>query len=117
MVQAPQQYDFLSAVHAELDEQSAIESDLRHLADSGAFKESCRPISVPNDRAIPRLAALLDLRPSAIMISAGQRQPSHGYFLDPANEIVEQHFGTANVPLYFRRVARNESFVLYARCG
>ncbi|MEK6276616.1 MAG: hypothetical protein AABM29_01185 [Actinomycetota bacterium] len=124
-VQAPQQADYLSTVRSDLDEQSAIESDLHELADSGAFRQDCVPISVPNHRAVPRLAAWLDLRPSQIVSSSEQRQPDHGYFLDPANENVVRHFVldpndparlTTKVPPGFRRVSRNESWLLYARC-
>ena len=126
LVQAPQQLDYLKTVHSDLDEQSSIESDLHNLADSGAFDEGCLPVSVPNHRAVPRLAAWLDLRPSQIISSSEQRQPLHGYFLDPANEDVVRHFVldpndprrlTTKVPPRFRRVARNESWILYARCG
>jgi hypothetical protein len=125
LVQAPQQYDYLKTVRNDLDEQSAIESDLHDLADSGAFAHSCVPISVPNHRAVPRLAAWLDLRPSEIISSSEQRQPRHGYFLDPANESVVHHFVldpndprrlTSKPPAGFRVVARNESWKLYARC-
>ncbi len=126
VVQAPQQLDYLDTVRTDLDEQSAIESDLHELADSGAFEPGCSPISVPNHRAVPRLAAWLDLRPSQIVSSSEQRQPRRGYFLDPANENVVRHFVldpndprrlTTEVPPGFRRVARNESWLLYARCG
>jgi hypothetical protein len=126
LVQAYQQYDYLKTVRNDLDEQSAIESDLHGLADSGAFRRGCVPISVPNHRAVPRLAAWLDLRPSEIISSSEQRQPRRGYFLDPANEEVVHHFVldpndprrlTTKVPPGFRRVARNESWLLYARCG
>jgi hypothetical protein len=125
LAQAPQQYDYLKTVHNDLDEQSAIESDLHDLADSGAFKAECVPISVPNHRAVPRLAAWLDIRPSLIVSSSEQRQPQHGFFLDPANENVVRHFVldpndprrlTTKVPPGFHRVARNESWILYARC-
>ena len=124
-VQAPQQYDYLSTVRTDLDEQSAIESDLHDLAESGAFQPGCVPISVPNHRAVPRLAAWLDLKPSQIVSSSEQHQPRRGYFLDPANENVVRHFVldpndparlTTKVPSGFRRVARNESWLLYARC-
>ena len=40
-----------------------IEGDLDDLADSGAFEPLCLPISVPNHRAVPRLAFDLDIRP------------------------------------------------------
>ena len=126
LIQAPQQIDYLDMVHDDLDEQSAIESDLHDLADSGAFAGDCLPISVPNHRAVPRLAAWLDLRPSQIVSSSEQRQPIRGYFLDPANENVVRHFVldpndprrlSTKVPPGFQRVARNESWILYARCG
>lgn len=126
VVQAPQQLDYLDTVRTDLDEQSAIESDLHELADSGAFEPDCLPISVPNHRAVPRLAAWLDLRPSQIVSSSQQRQPQRGYFLDPANENVVRHFVldpndprrlTTKVPPGFGRVARNQSWLLYARCG
>jgi hypothetical protein len=80
---------------------------------------------VPNHRAVPRLAAWLDLKPSQIVSSSEQHQPRRGYFLDPANENVVRHFVldpndparlTTKVPSGFRRVARNESWLLYARC-
>jgi hypothetical protein len=117
VVQAPQQYDYLSTVRSDIDSQSAIEADLHHLAESGAFEQGCRPVSVPNHRAIPRLAAWLDLRPSAIVSVTEQRRPSHGYFLEPANAEVAGHYFKAKVPPHFRLAARNASFLLYARCG
>jgi hypothetical protein len=126
LVQAPQQFDYLKTVYNDLDDQSAIESDLHALADSGAFRPGCLPISVPNHRAVPRLAGYLDLRPSRIVSSSEQRQPSRGYFLDPANQEVVHHFVldpndprrlTSKVPPGFRLVARNESWKLYAHCG
>ena len=125
LVQAPQQYDYLKTVRDDLDEERAIESGLHDLADSGAFAPDCVPISVPNHRAVPRLAAWLDLEPSQIVSSSEQRQPRHGYFLDPANEDVIRHFVldpndprrlTTKVPPGFRQIARNDSWLLYARC-
>jgi hypothetical protein len=125
VIQAPQQWDYLDTVHNDLDEQSAVESDLEDLAESGAFESGCMPISVPNHRAVPRLAAWLDLRPSQIVSSTEQRQPARGYFLDPANEKVVRHFVLdpndparyeEPVPPGFRLVERNESWILYARC-
>lgn len=126
LVQAPQQLDYLKTVHEDLDKQSAIESDLHDLADSGAFDDDCAPISVPNHRAVPRLAAWLDLRPSQIISSSEQRQPVRGYFLDPANRNVVRHFVldpndprrlTTKVPPRFRRVkVDNDSWRLYRRC-
>jgi hypothetical protein len=125
VVQGHQQFDYLKTVRSDLDAQSGIESDLHKLADSGAFKSSCVPISVPNHRAVPRLAAWLGLRPSKIISSTEQRQPDHGYFLDPATPFVVHHFVldpndprrlTSNPPPGFTVAARNDSWKLYARC-
>ncbi len=126
LAQSVQQFNYLHTVRDDLDAQSAIESDLHELADSGAFHKDCLPISVPNHRAVPRLAAYLDLRPSEIISSSEQLQPRHGYFLDPANQDVVHHFVldpndprrlTTKVPADFHRVAANASWILYARCG
>ncbi len=125
LVWAPNQYDLLHRVDVDLTNQSEIESDLNDLADSGAFEPLCLPISAPNHRAVPRLAFDLDLRPSQIVSSSEQRQPRRGYFLDPASPFVIHNFVLdpndparfeTRVPARFRRVARNESWVLYRRC-
>ena len=88
----PNQYDLLSRVDTDLTNQGEIESDLGDLAGSGAFEPLCLPISVPNHRAVPRLAFDLDLRPSRIVSSSEQRQPRRGYFLDPASPFVIHNF-------------------------
>ncbi|HMB54665.1 MAG TPA: hypothetical protein VKU40_15210, partial [Thermoanaerobaculia bacterium] len=133
VVWAPNQYDLLHRVDVDLTNQGEIESDLNELADSGAFanvngtgaRPPCLPISVPNHRAVPRLAFDLDLRPSQIVSSSEQRQPRRGYFLDPASPFVVHNFVldpndparlSTPVPPGFREVARNESWVLYRRC-
>ncbi len=126
VVWAPNQYDLLSRVDTDLTNQSEIESDLGDLADSGAFESICLPISVPNHRAVPRLAFDLDLRPSRIVSSTEQqRQPRRGYFLEPASPFVIHNFildpndparFTTTIPPGFRRVAANESWLLYRRC-
>jgi hypothetical protein len=125
IVWGPNQYDLLSRVDTDLTNQGEIESDLSDLADSGAFEPLCLPISVPNHRAIPRLAFDLDLRPSRIVSSAEQRQPRRGYFLDPASPFVVHNFildpndparFETRVPPGFHRVAQNSSWVLYRRC-
>jgi hypothetical protein len=125
VVWGPNQYDLLSRVDTDLTNQSEIESDLGALADSGAFEPICLPISVPNHRAVPRLAFDLDLRPSRIVSSSEQRQPPRGYFLDPASPFVVHNFVldpndparlATPVPPGFRRVAGNESWLLYRRC-
>lgn len=125
VVWGPNQYDLLRRVDVDLTNQSEIESDLRALADSGAFEPLCLPISVPNHRAVPRLAFDLGLRPSRIVSSAEQRQPRRGYFLDPASSFVVHNFILdpndparleTPVPPGFHETARNSSWVLYRRC-
>lgn len=123
---APNQYDLLARVDTDLTNQSRIESDLDDLAASGAFEPLCLPISVPNHRAVPRLAFDLDVLPSEVVSSSEQRQPRRGYFLDPASPFVVHNFildpndparfEKTHVPSGFRRVARNDSWILYRRC-
>ncbi len=122
----PNQYDLLSRVDTDLTNQSEIESDLNDLAGFAAFEPLCLPISVPNHRAVPRLAFDLDVRPSRIVSSSEQRQPRRGYFLDPSGPFVVHNFvldpndparfETTTVPPGFRAVASNDSWVLYRRC-
>jgi hypothetical protein len=125
VIWGPNQYDLLHRVDVDLTNQGGIESDLGDLAGSGAFDPLCVPISVPNHRAVPRLAFDLDLRPSDIVSSSEQRQPRRGYFLEPARPFVIHNFILdpndparldTRVPPGFRRVARNPSWVLYRRC-
>lgn len=122
---APNQYDLLSRVDTDLTNQAEIEGDLGDLAESDVFEPLCLPVSVPNHRAVPRLAFDLDVRPSRIVSSSEQRQPRRGYFLDPASPFVVHNFVLdpndparleTPVPPGFRRVAANESWVLYRRC-
>jgi hypothetical protein len=125
VVWMPNQYDLLSQVDTDLTNQGGIESDLGDLADSGAFEPLCLPISVPNHRAVPRLAFDLDVRPSRIVSSSEQRQPRRGYFLEPASPFVVHNFildpndptrFSSRVPPGFHRIARNDSWLLYRRC-
>jgi hypothetical protein len=123
---APNQYDLLSQVDTDLTNQGEIESDLGDLANSGAFEPLCLPISVPNHRAVPRLAFDLEVRPSHIVSSSEQaHQPHRGYFLDPASPFVIHNFildpndpsrFTTTVPPGFHRVASNQSWLLYRHC-
>ena len=126
VVWGPNQYDLLRKVDTDLTNQAKVEEDLGDLADSGAFDRPCGPISVPNHRAVPRLAFDLDVRPSQIVSFSEQHQPSRGYFLDPATPFVVHNFIldpndparlATPVPPGFREVAANESWVLYRKCG
>jgi hypothetical protein len=121
----PNQWNLDSTVHRDLSNQGTIERDLSDLADSGAFEPLCGPISVPNHRAIPRLAFDLDVRPSTIVSSSEQHTPRRGYFLDPASPFVIHNFildpndptrFSLSVPPGFHRVAGNDSWILYRRC-
>ncbi len=125
VVWAPNQYDLLHRVDVDLTNQAGIEDDLDDIAGFEEFGPPCLPISVPNHRAVPRLAFDLDLPPTAIVSSSEQRQPRHGYFLEPAGPFVIHNFildpndlarlETA-APPGFREAVRNESWVLYKRC-
>jgi hypothetical protein len=121
----PNQYHLLHRVDVDLTNQARIEGDLDDLAESGAFEPVCGPISVPNHRAVPRLAFDLELKPSRIVSSSEQRQPRRGDFLDPAGPFVVHNFildpndparFETPVPPSFREAARNRSWVLYRRC-
>jgi hypothetical protein len=115
VVQAPRQLDVLSGERSKLVDQSTLESDLHRLTDSGALTKSCGPITVPSDRAVPRLAAWLDLRPSTILIF-GEQPLRHGALIDTRTAAGEMHFGRVPVPFGFDLVAHNESWRLYSRC-
>jgi hypothetical protein len=121
----PNQYNLLARVDTDLTNQSEIESDLDDLDESSAFEPLCLPISVPNHRAVPRLAFDLDVRPSEVVSFSEQRQPRRGYFLNPASPFVIHNFildpndparFETTVPKGFRPIARNDSWVLYRRC-
>ena len=124
----PNQWDLDSTVHRDLSDQGTIERDLTGLVDAGAFaKPLCGPIAVPNHRAVPRLAFGLEIKPTQIVsVSASEEGiPRHGYFLDPASPFVIHNFILdpndptrlkTTVPHGFRRVAANDSWILYRRC-
>ena len=122
----PNQADLLDTVYDDLDAQALVEGDLEDLVDDGAFDRTCLPISVPNHRAVPRLAFGLDLRPTDIVSVAEAEQPRTGQFLEPAGDFAIEHFLLdpndparleVDVPPGFRRVAANESWVVYRNCG
>jgi hypothetical protein len=122
----PNQWNLDSTVHSDLADQGKIERDLSDLADSGAFaKPLCGPVAVPNHRAIPRLAFNLDVKPTQIVSASEEHVPGRGYFLKPADSFVIHNFildpndptrFKLAVPHRFKRVASNDSWVLYAHC-
>lgn len=73
LVWLPNQIDLLKTVDRDLGNQSLVENDLEALVDDGAFdpltEPDCLPISVPNHRAVPRLAYWLDIEPSDVVSS------------------------------------------------
>jgi hypothetical protein len=122
----PSQWDLDSTVHSDLANQGTIERDLTGLVDAGAFaKPLCGPVAVPNHRAIPRLAFGLDVKPTEIVSASEEGVPRRGYFLKPASPFVIHNFildpndptrFSLTVPAGFRRIAANDSWVLYRRC-
>jgi len=123
----PNQWDLDSTVHRDLSDQGTIERDLSDLVDAGAFDPLCGPITVPNHRAIPRLAFGLDVRPTQIVSATeqGGDTPRPGYFLDPASPFVIHNFildpndptrFSLRVPPGFQLVTRNRSWKVYRDC-
>ena len=79
---------------------------------------------MPNHRPVPHIALWTGIAPAEI-VSAQLEQPTSGSYIDPASERVERNFTldpsdpkrlTATTPRGFEETARNESWVLYARC-
>jgi len=139
----PNQVDLLRTVDRDLSNQSLVERDLKALVDDHAFNprtdvltspadqgllpvEDCLPISVPNHRAVPRLAFWLDLRPSDVVsVAAAKDQPRTGSFLAPARPFTLHNFildpgepgrAVTRPPPGFTEVARNRSWVVYTSC-
>lgn len=136
----PNQIDLLRTVDRDLTNQSLVERDLNALVDDGAFRAdggaadqdgdgpepACLPISVPNHRAVPRLAFWLDIAPSDVVSVAVQDQPDSGFFLAPARDFTLHNFildpgepgrAVEDPPPGFEEVARNRSWALYRNCG
>jgi hypothetical protein len=126
LVWLPNQWDLDSRVDADLTSQARIEADLTDLVDAGAFEPPCGKIAVPNHRAIPRLAFGLEIQPTEIVSASEEGIPTHGYFVEPANEFVIHNFildpndptdFSLQKPPGFEPVAENESWKVYRRCG
>lgn len=132
LVWLPNQYDLLSTVDQDLSDQALVERDLEALVDDGVFegadgkRVACLPISVPNHRAVPRLAFWLDIRPSEVISVAAEDQSATGLFLAPARDFTIENFildpgdetrTETRPPTGFEEVARNRSWVLYSGCG
>ncbi len=131
IVWLPNQYDLLSTVDQDLSDQALVEQDLEAMVDDGYFngpgtdQVRCLPISVPNHRAVPRLAFWLDIRPSDVISVAAEKQPATGLFLAPARKFTIEHFildpgdetrTATRPPSSFSEVGRNRSWILYSGC-
>jgi hypothetical protein len=122
----PNQWDLDSTVDTDLTDQARIENDLTDLVDAGAFEPLCGKIAVPNHRAVPRLAFGLEIKPTEIVSASEEGVPKQGYFVAPASEFVIHNFildpndttdFNLEVPNGFEEVTRNESWIVYRRCG
>jgi len=146
LIWLPNQYDLLSKVDRDLSNQSLVERDLEALVDEGSFDppdgsggtgangsggdigaEQCLPISVPNHRAVPRLAFWLEIRPSDVVsVAAATEQPATGFFLAPARDFTVENFildpgepgrAVTKPPPGFELIAENRSWKLYGNCA
>ena len=133
LIWLPNQWKLDKQVHTDLTNQGKIENDLTDLVNEGAFAGNCGPIAVPNHRAVPRLAFGLDVKPtditSASEADSGEEKKKleeAGYWVKPASKFVIENYildpGDKTrvdipVPEGFKEVARNESWIIYSRCG
>ena len=126
LVWLPNQWDLDSRVDTDLTNQARIENDLTDLVDAGAFEPLCGKVAVPNHRAVPRLAFGLEVEPTQIVSASEEAVPKRGYFVAPASEDVIHNFildpndptdPSFPPPEGFKRVASNDSWVVYRRCG
>ncbi len=135
LVWLPNQWNLDKQVHTDMTNQGKIERDLTDLVNEGAFAGNCGPIAVPNHRAVPRLAFGLEVKPtditSASEADSGEEKEKleeAGYWVQPASNFVIENYvldpgdPTASFeglkpPAGFTEVARNESWIVYGRCG
>ncbi|MDA0185770.1 hypothetical protein OJ997_36030 [Solirubrobacter phytolaccae] len=120
LVFAPSQVNRIENLRSAMHTQQDILADLHAISDDIA----CEPVAVPNHRPVPHIALWTGIAPAEI-VSAQLEQPTSGSYIDPASERVERNFTldprdpkrlTAAVPPGFSETARNESWVLAARC-
>ena len=125
LVWLPNQWDLDSRVDTDLTNQARIEGDLTDLVDAGAFEPLCGKIAVPNHRAVPRLAFGLDIKPTEIVSASENKDARYAYFVAPASQFVIHNFildpndptdPSFPPPAGFKKVAGNESWIVYRRC-
>jgi hypothetical protein len=121
----PSQIHRLQKTSRALALQQRIRDDLGDLVSQGVISPRCGSVAVPNHRAVPLLAARLEIPPARV-VSAQLRRPTTGTYLAPANAEVERNFlldphdpgrFTASAPRGFSEVARNRSWRVLERCG
>jgi hypothetical protein len=134
LIWLPNQWNLDRQVHTDLTNQGQIENDLTDLVNEGAFSPECGPIAVPNHRAVPRLAFGLEVKPTDIVsaseaVSGEEKEKlaEAGYYVEPASSFVihnyildpndKTNFRKIHPPAGFREVARNDSWIVYSRCG
>ncbi len=138
LIWLPNQWNLDRQVHTDLTNQGKIEGDLTDLVNQGAFSPACGPIAVPNHRAIPRLAFGLEVKPTEIVsaseaVSGEEKRKleeaeSKGYWVQPASEFVIHNyildpndktteFDELEPPAGFKKVAGNDSWLIYSNCG
>jgi hypothetical protein len=138
LIWLPNQWNLDKQVHSDMVNQGKIENDLTDLVNEGAFDGDCGPIAVPNHRAVPRLAFGLEVKPTDIVsaseaVSGEEKEKLEevihqgGYWVEPASSFVIHNyildpndhtsFEKLEAPAGFTEVARNESWVIYSRCG
>jgi hypothetical protein len=138
LIWLPNQWNLDKQVHSDMVNQGKIENDLTDLVNEGAFDGNCGPIAVPNHRAVPRLAFGLEVKPTDIVsaseaVSGEEKEKLDevenrgGYWVEPASAFVihnyildpndKTNFKKLEAPAGFTEVARNESWVIYSRCG
>jgi hypothetical protein len=105
--------------------QDAIQDDLAALVRAGRFDPPCQTVTVPNHRPVPLLALWLD-RPPQDVVSARERTPREGVYVEPASAAVARDYVldprdpvkvVPRVPPGFRAVGANASWRVYKRCA
>jgi hypothetical protein len=122
----PAQIDRVRALRHALARQDGIQSDLAALVrvPPGAIRASCPPVTVPNHRPVPLLALQLDVRPR-VVVSAQERRPGRGTWIEPATGAVARDYildprdldkRIAPPPPGFAPAGANPSWRVFTRC-
>lgn len=122
----PSGLDSVKGQLTELKRQQRIQDDLISLVNKHAVTTKCGDVEVPGHAPIPLLSLYLEARPSEI-VSDATRTISHGTYLDPASEEVEDEYlldpheprpeQPPTVPPGFSEAGANASWLVFKRCG